>query len=257
MKKLLLLSTFAFIGYFASAQCTPDPLYADSVFGVWPDTTENFMPGMVGVFYSDTLNLIVPANASQIPADPPLPPLTLDSIQLLSVDGLPPGITVSCNSQTPAACTYLPTQLGCGLIQGTPTTMGTFPIELNVRGWSTINIVVPFPVSQDIAFGGYEIVITDNTTSIVNSANAGLTNVRNIPNPFASRTMIEFNAGKAGEARIRVFNLVGEEMWNEVVQTKLGQNRVPFDGAQFPAGVYLYKIESGSNTFTGRMALQR
>ncbi|HOY28309.1 MAG TPA: T9SS type A sorting domain-containing protein [Flavobacteriales bacterium] len=257
MKKLLLLTTFAISGAVASAQCTPDPLYADSVFGVWPDTTENFMPGVVGLLYSDTLNLIVPANASEIPADPPYPPLALDSIQLLSVDGLPPGITVSCNSQTAASCTYLPTQLGCGLIQGTPTTTGTFPIELSVRAWSTINIVVPFPVSQDITFGGYEIVISDNTTAVLSLTNTGLSNVRNIPNPFASRTMIEFNAGKAGEARIRVFNLVGEEMWNEVVETKVGQNRVPFDGAQFPAGVYLYKIESGSNTFTGRMALQR
>jgi Secretion system C-terminal sorting domain len=255
MKKLLLLTTFAFSGALASAQCTPDPFYADSVFGVWPDTTENFMPGVVGLLYSDTLNLIVPANSGDIPADPPYPSFPLDSIQLEGVSGLPPGISVICNSQTAAECTYLPTQLGCGLLQGTPTQTGTFPLTLDVRAWATI----PFLGVQSIpvSFDGYEIVISDNTTAVLSLTNSGLSNVRNIPNPFASRTMIEFNAGKAGEARIRVFNLVGEEMWSEVVQTKVGQNRVPFDGAQFPAGVYLYKIESGSNTFTGRMALQR
>lgn len=255
MKKLLLLSAFALSTAAASAQCTPDPLYADSVFGVWPDTTTNFMPGMVGVFYSDTLNLIVPLNASQIPADPPYPALALDSIQLEGVSGLPPGITVSCNSQTPAACTYLPAMLGCGLLQGTPTQTGTYPLTIDVRAWAT----VPFfgVQSVPVSFGGYEIVITDNNTAVLGLNNTALAHVRNVPNPFANRTTIEFSTGKAGAAQIKVFNLVGEEMWREVVQTKAGLNRVPFEGAQLPAGVYLYKIEAGSQTYTGRMAIQR
>ena len=257
MKKFLLFSVFAIGKVTASAQCTPNPLYQDSVFGVWPDTTENFRPAFLGQFYSDTLNLIVPTNASEIPADPPYPALALDSIQLLSVNGLPPGITVSCNSQTAASCTYLPTQLGCGLLQGTPTAAGTYPIQLRVRAWSTVVIIVPVPVSQEIEFGGYEIIVGDNNTAVLSMTNSSLANVRNVPNPFANRTTIEFSTGKAGAAQIKVFNLVGEEMWREVVQTKAGLNRVQFEGAQLPAGVYLYKIEAGSQTYTGRMAIQR
>lgn len=255
MKKLLLISTFTAAGTIASAQCTPNPLYVDSVFGVWPDTTTNFIPGVVGQFYSDTLNLIVPASASDIPADPPYPALSLDSIQLVGVSGLPPGISVLCNSQTSASCTYLPTMLGCGLLEGTPTQAGTFRLTLNVLGWATI----PFLGVQSVpvSFAGYEIVITDVGTGLATHAASGISGVRNVPNPFASRTTIEFSSGRAGSARIRVFNLVGEEMWDEMVQTKAGMNRVLFEGAQLPAGVYLYKIESGGSTYTGRMALQR
>ncbi|MBL7952877.1 MAG: T9SS type A sorting domain-containing protein [Flavobacteriales bacterium] len=257
MKKPLLLSFSILVGLAASAQCTPDPLYADSVFGVWPDTTENFKAGFLGQFYSDTLNLIVPDNAANIPADPPYPNFPLDSIQLLSVNGLPPGLAVNCNSQTAAACTYLPAQLGCGLIEGIPTALGTYPIDLTVRAWSTITIVVPIPVSQEITFGGYEIVVSELNTGISMPVATALANVRNVPNPFSTRTSIEFNAGKAGSARVRVFDMVGEEVWGQTVQTKVGANKVAFEGGDLPAGVYLYKIESGSATFTGRMALQR
>ncbi len=256
MKRTLLYTAFAWASVGASAQCTPDPLYADSVFGVWPDTTENFLPGVLGQFYSDTLNLLVPGNASMIPADPPYPDMALDSIQLLSINGLPPGLVNVCNSQTPATCTYLPDMLGCGLIEGVPTQTGTFPLELNVRAWTTVQIVVPLPVSQDITFSGYEIVISDGTTGI-SAMMAGLSAVRNVPNPFTNRTSIEFQTGAAGTARVRVFNMVGDEVWDRTVQVKAGTNKLAFDGSDLPTGVYLYKIQSGGDTFTGRMALQR
>ena len=66
MKQLVLTLAAAALTTAAAAQCTPDPLYADSVFGVWPDTLENFKPGMVNVFYSDTLNLIIPTDANSL-----------------------------------------------------------------------------------------------------------------------------------------------------------------------------------------------
>lgn len=254
-KAILLLMGVLGLGS-AQAQCTPDPLYADSVYGVWPDTTENFKAAFLGQFYSDTLNLIVPTMASDIPADPPYPAVAIDSIQLLGVNGLPPGLAISCNSQTSAACTYLPAQLGCGLIEGVPTSVGEYPLELTVKAWFTL----PFPFgvqSQEITFTGYFINVNEVNTGIATTAMPGLANVRNIPNPFTTRTTIEFQVGRPGDARLRVFSLVGEEMWHQTVQAKAGVNKVTFEGGDLPAGVYLYKIECGTDTFTGRMALQR
>ncbi|MBL7940547.1 MAG: T9SS type A sorting domain-containing protein [Flavobacteriales bacterium] len=252
MKKIF----FALVGVLgltsAHAQCTPDPQFAGEDFGVWPDTIADFAPGIVGQFYSDTLNLMVPALASSIPSTPPYPPFPIDSIQLVSVEGLPPGLSVDCNSQTAGPCTYLPTILGCGLIEGTPTTVGTYPVVLNVLAWFTLI----GPTSEAASFDGYEIVITSNT-GIASIAPMGLGSVRNVPNPFASRTTIEFQVGRTGDATVRVFNMVGEELWTQRVQAKAGANKVVFEGGELPAGVYLYKVESGSETYTGRMALQR
>lgn len=252
MKKALLILALGSAGLQAAAQCVPNPLYADSVFGVWPDTTENFVPGVVGVFYSDTLNLIVPVSAHDI--DPVYPEIvSIDSVHFTGATGLPPGLSVNCNSQTSASCTYLPTMLGCGLLEGTPTTAGVYPITLDVLGW--INFFGP--QSVPLSFDGYEIVITENTTGVLEASVAGLGAVHNVPNPFAGRTSIEFTLPRGGDAKVRVFNLLGEEIWNHNVTGKAGVNKVVFESGDLQDGVYLYKVQSGKDTFTGRMVLHR
>ena len=63
-----LLASIAVVGAVAAmAQpCTPDPQYTDSLFGVWPDTTENFAPAFLGQDYQQVLNLKVPQDAGTI-----------------------------------------------------------------------------------------------------------------------------------------------------------------------------------------------
>ena len=184
MKRTFLSAVIALATLGASAQCTPDPLYADSIFGVWPDTLENFADGMVGMFYTDTLNLLIPVSAQDI--DPGYPAIDIDSVQMTGVSGLPPGLAIICNSQTGAACTYLPTVLGCGLIEGTPTTAGSYPMTIDVLAWFTFfGTAQSFPTS----FTGYEITIAPATA--INEVNAALlSGSRNTPNPFAGLTNI-------------------------------------------------------------------
>jgi hypothetical protein len=251
MKRTLLLFVLIASGVAARAQCTPNPLYTDSVFGVWPDTTTDFRSGLINVFYSDTLNLLIPSSAQDISMD--YPDITIDSVQLVSVTGLPPGLAVSCNSQTPASCSYLPENLGCGLIEGTPTAVGNFEMTIDVLVWFTFF----GPQSLPQGFAGYAIEITESTVGIATSVTPTLNNVRNVPNPFASRTSIEFGLSTASAVHVRVYNMVGEEVWTQRLDGKAGQNKVSFEGGDLPAGVYLYKVESGAGTFTGRMALQR
>jgi hypothetical protein len=210
------------------------------------------MPATVNVPYHQELNLIVPHLATEI--NPTYPNYPIDSIVFNGVTaGLPPGLTVACNSQTAAPCTYLPAQLGCGVIQGTPTQMGTFNMTLTVTGYFTaFGTAVPYPIS----FTGYRIVVGE-PAGINELAPIGLAGVRTVPNPFASRTFIEFQLARASDARVRVFNLLGDELWNQRVQGKAGLNRVPFEASQLQEGVYLYKVETGREAFTGRMMLSR
>lgn len=251
MKRILTPVTFFLVTAAASAQCTPDPLYTDSVFGVWPDTLENFADGVVGVFYSDTMNILIPENATDI--DPGYPNVVIDSIQLTNVAGLPPGLNVLCNSQTGGACTYLPTVLGCGLIEGTPTTVGSYPIQLDVTAFFTLfGSAVPFPTS----FTGYEITIAPST-GVADFGAPRLSGARNTPNPFSGRTNIEFDLSAAAPVTISVFNLVGEEMQRIAHTGTPGTNKVVFDGSELGEGVYIYKVEAGAASFTGRMVLNR
>lgn len=252
MKKLLTLVGLLAWGAGAYAQCIPNQLYADSVYGVWPDTLENFAPGFVGIPYSDTLNLLVPADAGLI--DPLFTGFTIDSVAMNSLTGLPPGISVICNSQTGAPCTYMPSQVGCGLLEGTPTQAGTFDIVINVTAYVQL-----FGSTQAIPqpFTGYSITITDGNTAVLSPAPAKLGGVQNVPNPFADRTTIEFSLSKAAPARVKVFNLVGEELWQRSIQGRAGVNRVAYEANNLENGMYIYHVEAAGSTYTGRMMVNR
>ena len=251
MKKTLLLAGLAIAGSTASAQCTPNQLYADSVYGVWPDTTTDFVSGMVAVFYSDTLQLLVPSDAGLINST--YAGYTIDSVALTSVDGLPPGLAVECNSQTSAPCTFLPTVVGCGLIEGFPTTAGTYDITVNVTAYTLVfGFTLPVPQS----FGGYHIVVGP-ALGVDETASLNLDQVTTTPNPFTQRTSIDFNLSHAATTKLKVFNLLGEEQWRRTVEAKQGLNNVPFDGSSLDNGIYLYKLEAGDRTFTGRMVVSR
>lgn len=257
MKKLLLASVLVIAAASAAGQaCVPNLLYADSVFGVWPDTTTNFANGVVGVPYSQSLDLIVPQNAGDV--DPQFNGVMLDSVAFSTVTGLtglPPGLSVACATQTPAPCTYLTGQLGCGIIIGTPTTAGFYPLTLSVTAYAALFGSV-LPIDQ--SFGGYSITITEQGgVGIAEFSGTGLGGVRNVPNPFSTRTAIEFQLGTASQVEVRVYNLLGEELFAQSVQGKLGANRVPFEAGILPGGVYLYKVQTSKNTFTGRMVLNR
>lgn len=235
----------------ASAQCTPNQLYADSVYGVWPDTTQNFPPGNVGVFYTDTLNLLVPEDAGLI--NEAFAGFVIDSVALEDIAGLPDGLSVACNSQTGAPCTFLPSQVGCGLIEGTPTTEGTHEMTVNVLAYTTFfGNVIPVPQS----FTGYRIVVGPDNVGI-NALSAVNGKLRNTPNPFVDRTTIEFSLPRAAAARVRVYSLVGEQVWSTTVQGKQGMNSVHFDAGSLESGAYLYKVESAGRSWTNRMVINR
>ena len=63
MKKIILLLFTIITYHIALAQCTPDPLYADSSWGIWPDEQTNFVSGDIGVAYQQIVNFKVPIDA--------------------------------------------------------------------------------------------------------------------------------------------------------------------------------------------------
>ena len=246
MKQLAALFAFtAALG--ASAQCVPNQLYADSVYGVWPDTVTNFAHGYANTFYSDTLQMLVPTDAGLV--DPQGAGFTIDSIALDEVAGLPPGFYVNCVSQTTAPCTYLPSVVGCGLIEGTTDSVGVFDLTINV----TVYLLAGF-VQQQVSFPGYRIVI-EEPNSIADAVVLKPTDVRAVPNPADAATNIQFGLSRAAQAHIRVYNMVGEKLWDRTVQGKSGANNVRIDASTMGSGIYLYTVEAGSNTFTGRLVV--
>lgn len=165
MKKLLLVATIAFAGaaQLNAQSCTPGANYADSTYGVWPDTTQNFPPAAIGVFYSTDLNFKVPDQvtaevAGNDPAAQAVIGSAIDQFVVTGVNGLPAGINYACNI---SSCTYAGGANGCANLYGTANTAGTYPITIDVEATVILEIIPGFPTPLDVptSFSGYKLIV--------------------------------------------------------------------------------------------------
>jgi hypothetical protein len=79
----------------------------------------------------------------------------------------------------------------------------------------------------------------------------------NYPNPFNPSTKIQFSVEKSGNAVVRVYNLIGQEiakLYDSPV--KAGQYyTVTFGGSKFASGVYFYTLESNGQHLVQKMLM--
>ena len=79
----------------------------------------------------------------------------------------------------------------------------------------------------------------------------------NYPNPFNPSTTIEFTLPENGKARLKVFDMIGQE-----VATLFDQNaeagrlyQATFSASTLPSGLYFYRLNFGDQSIVRRMAL--
>lgn len=248
MKRVLLLLALVLGVMSAKAQCTPDPLYADSLFGVWPDTLTNMVDGVVGETYFQQLDMVVPSNAGQVPGFD-LPPFTIDSGSVVNVIGLPPGLSYACNSQTAAACTFIGGQQGCAAVTGTPTEEGVYPITIELNAYL---LGFAYPLS----FDGYRIEVTDGSVSLTEEERKPRLG-QNSPNPFTKETFIPFRLAASEVVDFKVMDMLGQEVFSIKIDAEFGMNSYRFSPEGLESGIYLYSIESSAGTITRRMVYDR
>lgn len=232
-------------------QCTPNPMYQDSAFGVWPDTITNFPPAQLNMAYNTVIDVKIPEDAGAV--DPLFTGTDVDSAVVANVSGLPPGLIYDCNSQTPAPCTFLGNSAGCAAISGTPTMVGTFPLTIELIGYVTfVGNALPVP----LAFGGYKIVVSGpNGLNDPSLYSAKL--MQNVPNPFEIRTDIPFTLMKNSEVELNVSTILGKEILVKKIQGLAGENTFEFDASLLGSGLYLYSITTDGQKITRKMFVKK
>ncbi len=81
---------------------------------------------------------------------------------------------------------------------------------------------------------------------------------QNYPNPFNSDTRIVFRVSETGQLRLAVFDLQGARVLTLFEGRKgPGEYTISFHPAKLPAGVYFYRLESGTTRQTRKMAYIR
>jgi hypothetical protein len=81
---------------------------------------------------------------------------------------------------------------------------------------------------------------------------------QNYPNPFNPTTQISFDLKRAGQATLKVYNLMGEEVATLLNgYTEAGQHTMTFDGANLPSGTYLYTLRIADSQVSKTMVLAK
>lgn len=243
MKKLLLLFSGLLLSTWTFGQCTPMTDFGDEPYGVAPDTVENFVDGMVNSVYSQQIDVKVPVDGGFAGA----PFIEVDSAEVISIDGLPPGLTVDCAENAVTECTYLPGTVGCAVITGIPTSGGEYELVVNLRVYTT---VIPY----DLPFTGYKIFIEGSSgLDAYGDLSFQLASPR--PNPSDEAATIGISARKSGEAVFQVFDLVGKRVFSNTVRLSQGENTIRYETAQLPEGVYIYRVDAFGETMTSRLVI--
>ena len=252
MKKLFTLIIIMAAGWqIASAQaCVPNPSFTG--IGIDPDSATNFAPAYANSPYSQLVTIRVPQDTQALP--PPIPPLSWDSTVMVSMTGLPPGFTYNCWNAGPgnqSRCSWRGNTAGCALITGNPTIndTGTYNLTINTQNYvggssSPINYVITY----------YKIVV-NAPSSVAESNGVSFEVLQNYPNPFSDKSEISFNTATAGNAEVKIFNMVGTEITRFHIKAKHGMNKFTVDSKSFTSGVYMYSITSGEKTITKRMVI--
>jgi hypothetical protein len=151
------------------------------------------------------------------------------------------------------------------------TTNSFLPLTINgvtglLGGVTTIN-----NYNDDIIFGGY---FTQTATTIdpVNTykiailknnllKNENITKlsdfkiVKNYPNPFNPSTNIVVNIPKQGELSLRLYNLIGQELFSKQYFLPEGLNTINLNMTGYDSGVYIYSLKFNGIEVTSKILL--
>ncbi|RKX25587.1 MAG: hypothetical protein DRP45_05560 [Candidatus Zixiibacteriota bacterium] len=79
---------------------------------------------------------------------------------------------------------------------------------------------------------------------------------QNYPNPFNPTTTIAFTLPQAGQVRMEVFNILGQNVASLLDDyLDAGPHEIVFDARNLSSGIYFYRIEHDLDAFTRKMVL--
>lgn len=243
MRKLYIcLSLFLGFSVHAFSQCTPANVSTD---GIFPDSATNFAPAFQNSPYSQVVTAKIPADTI---ISPLLPPVPISYVKLVSLTGLPDGLSYACN---PANCQFPGGATNCAVIQGTPVdTPGTYPLTI---------VLEPF-IGNPAASGGqftltYYKIVVNPPAAITENGRPVFQVLQNNPNPVSQSTTISYSIPSAGQVDFKLYNALGKVIQHRQFNSISGLHQMNLDCSGFAPGIYLYSFTHGGVVQTRRMVV--
>ena len=270
MRKIVLILTLTFSYILGFAQCTPNSLYQDSVYNIWPDTIQNLPHATQGVNYYTQIDLKTPTTLIEAASgDSSLTTIDtlgnsyyigtwpVDSMVMVSTIGAPSGIILDCNTPN---CAYEGDVVGCANVYGTTNDpAGVYPITIAINVYTHGSITVfgiPIPVETDLysALGDYEYIegykiVVNSVTGLEAFHQDDFVLFQNTPNPFAGFTNIQFNSPKSDNVEFEVIDMFGRSIYTDRIAATKGLNTYQFSH-NLSSGIYMYTINNGKESIS-------
>ena len=240
--------TILLIGIFATgfstiaySQCEPDLVNC-----VDDDEPGQMCPavlpdGFVDVYYEQVITVLTPESGNVGSLN-----INIHKLKLESVENLPEGMEYESATEE-----FYANEAYCISLKGTPQKEGTYKLKITVSPYILI-FGIPFKWGEHV----------DSTSIVMNIAHSTYVDPREnqdfslinaYPNPFSTETKIGFNESKEGDVDLRVFNMLGGEIYFERIRSSIGENYFNFFGSALVPGYYLYAIIRKDKVLNGRL----
>ncbi len=124
---------------------------------------------------------------------------------------------------------------------------GTYTVHIEIINIPsepvTVTISQDIPMVEDANFiKTSEQVSADFSSSIEDLILVGINGFNVAPNPIQSQTVIGFNAERAMEAELGIFNVMGQRVHQESLNIEAGSNAFEVDASNLAKGIYLIQL---------------
>lgn len=237
-----LFSKIAFFGFALAlcvksmAQCTPDTTIQASQ-GIFP---AQLPAADLNVAYSQVVQFKAPLDTNVYYA--PLQTTVavhIDSLRIVDVLGLPPGMSYQCNNGT---CMINGGEVGCLVIQGTTSEAGGHPLQVIIRTSAKIKGTPPFPdipqVSTDTNTR-YDLFVNWPTGLM---ALGSVQKLKVFPNPASHTVYIDANFSGEKNIQAIIYDITGKAVLTQPLTAASSKQELNI--SSLATGVYSLSVVS-------------
>jgi hypothetical protein len=250
MKKILLSLILAFAFSGIQAQCTPDPQF--TIVGIFPDSTTGLSSAIVGQAYNEVITIISPTDTSVDLFGQSIP-VTVQTIELTNVAGLPPSFSYDCANPT---CTFIGGSTSCAVLSSPGPNVAEIGFhQLIINTTTTVDAGLFGTQEQDDIIDYYYINVNSATYNF-NQFNDFSFELKEIfPNPVNNNAKIQFISGSSADIVFTIYNYLGDKIVQRDIRAIRGVNDIEISAKDYSNGMYLYSINNGVQVLSKRMII--
>lgn len=236
------------------------------------DTLTAFPNASEGQLYEAVVGVRIPTDTSfvyDLGSGPTLfEDVVINSISINSVDGIPMGFSWECvgGSDSPNECSWSGGDYGCiRFFSDNPIPSGLsgiYPLNVLLDVSATysglFDIPVPIDITVDDLLDFYVLVIDEennsNTYEILSTRTFDI--ISAYPNPVSNQFNLEYGNDKAEEVTFKVYDILGNLIFDELYTSNVGYNKIIFDAEKLFSGIYTMTLSNSEHLLTDRLIVK-